>query len=148
VGRSGPLTVVLPVGWRAEGTGWAGRYGDDGDLEPALVISPDPGNWAADPTLPGAFVGLATGEARRAGPAAFLAGRAHADCAAAPPRRSRQGGVEWTVVTYTCPTGRPMIVEAAGPATGRAGLLYVQLVPPPDAGADFADRVLAGVRTG
>ncbi|MFJ6955856.1 serine/threonine-protein kinase [Micromonospora aurantiaca (nom. illeg.)] len=148
VGRSGPLTVVLPVGWRAEGTGWAGRYGDDGDLEPALVISPDPGNWAADPTLPGAFVGLATGVARRAGPAAFLAGRAHADCAAAPPRRSRQGGVEWTVVTYTCPTGRPMIVEAAGPATGRAGLLYVQLVPPPDAGADFADRVLAGVRTG
>ncbi|MEU8312406.1 serine/threonine-protein kinase [Micromonospora sp. NPDC048887] len=148
VGRSGPLTVLLPAGWRAEGTGWAGRYGDDGRLEPALVISPDPGNWAADPMLPGAFVGLATGAARRTGPAAFLAGRPHADCVAAPPRRTRQGGVEWTVVTYTCPTGRPVIVEAAGPATGRAGLLYVQLVPPPDAGADFADGVLAGVRAG
>ncbi|MFG1940684.1 serine/threonine-protein kinase [Micromonospora tulbaghiae] len=148
VGRSGPLTVVLPAGWRAEGTGWAGRYGDDGDLEPALVISPDPGDWAADPALPGAFVGLSTGAEGRSGPAAFLAGRAHGDCAAAAPRRSRPGGVEWTVVTYTCPTGRPVIVEAAAPATGRAGLLYVQLVPPPDVGADFVDRVLAGVRAG
>ncbi|MEU4789962.1 serine/threonine-protein kinase [Micromonospora tulbaghiae] len=148
VGRSGPLTVVLPAGWRAEGTGWAGRYGDDGDLEPALVISPDPGSWAADPTLPGAFVGLSTGAEGRAGPAAFLTGRAHADCAAAAPRRSRPGGVDWTVVTYACPTGRPVIVEAAAPSTGRAGLLYVQLVPPPDVGADFVDRVLAGVRAG
>ncbi|MET8067695.1 protein kinase [Micromonospora sp. NPDC005686] len=148
VGRSGPLTVILPAGWRAEGAGWAGQYGDDGRLEPALVISPDPGNWVADPTLPGAFVGLSTGAARRTGPAAFLAGRPHSDCVASPPRRSRQGGVEWTVVTYTCPTARPVIVEAAGPATGRSGLLYVQLVPPPDAGADFVDGVLAGVRAG
>ncbi|MEU7809003.1 serine/threonine-protein kinase [Micromonospora sp. C32] len=148
VGRSGPLTVVLPAGWRAEGTGWAGQYGDDGDLEPALVISPDPGSWAVDPALPGAFVGLSAGTARRTGPAGFLAERPHADCAGAPQRHSRQGGVEWTVVTFTCPTGRPVIVEAAGLAPGRAGLLYVQLVPPAGAGADFVDGVLAGVRAG
>lgn len=41
-----------------------------------------------------------------------------------------------------------MIVEAAGLAPGRAGLLYVQLVPPAGAGADFVDGVLAGVRAG
>ncbi|MFD6718491.1 hypothetical protein ACFWDB_31850 [Micromonospora chalcea] len=41
-----------------------------------------------------------------------------------------------------------MIVEAAGLAPGRAGLLYVQLVPPAGAGADFVDGVLTGVRAG
>ncbi|MGC4893586.1 serine/threonine-protein kinase [Micromonospora sp. DT31] len=146
VGRSGPLTVVLPAGWRAEGTGWAGQYGDDGELEPALVMSPDPRAWATDPTLPGAFVGLSAGTARRTGPVGFLTERPHADCAAAPVRRTRQGGVEWVVVAFTCPAGRPVIVEAA--ATGPAGLLYVQLVPPPGGGADFVDLVLAGVRAG
>ena len=28
---SGPVTVALPPGWRATGTGWAGQYGADGD---------------------------------------------------------------------------------------------------------------------
>ena len=78
--------MILPAGWRAEGAGWAGQYGDDGELEPALVISPDPRSWAADPALPGAFVGLSTGTAARTGPAGFLAERPHADCA---PRRAR-----------------------------------------------------------
>ncbi|WP_254909880.1 hypothetical protein [Micromonospora sp. NBS 11-29] len=139
--------MVLPPGWRAEGTGWAGQYGDDGRLEPALVMSPDPRSWAVDPSLPGAFVGLSAATARRTGPAGFLAERPHADCVAAPLRRTWQGSVEWTVATYACPTGRPLIVEAAGLAGGATGLLYVQLTPPPDRGGDFVDAVLAGVRT-
>ncbi|MFI6128862.1 protein kinase [Micromonospora sp. NPDC051141] len=146
VGRSGPLTVVLPTGWRAEGTGWAGQYGADGELEPALVLSPDPRRWAADPGLPGAFVGLSAGTARRTGPAGFLAERPHADCVAAPLRRTGQGGTEWLVVSFACPTGRPVIVEAAGLAAGSTGLLYVQLTPPADGGPAFVDALLAGVR--
>ncbi|MFG2168127.1 serine/threonine-protein kinase [Micromonospora chersina] len=145
VGRSGPLTVALPVGWQADGTGWAGQYGDDGELEPALVVSPDPGRWAADPTVPGAFVGLSAGTARRTTPEGFLAERPHADCAAAPVRRTRQGGVDWVVAAFACPGGRPVIVEAAGRAAP-AGLLYVQLTPPPGSGEDFVDALLAGVR--
>ncbi|MDO3704143.1 serine/threonine-protein kinase [Micromonospora sp. C28SCA-DRY-2] len=141
---SGPVTVTLPPGWRADGTGWAGRYGDDGDLEPALVVSPDPARWAADPSLPGAFVGLSASTARRTGAEGFLAERPHADCAAAPVRRTRQGGVDWVVAGYACPRGRPVIVEAAG--TTPAGLLYVQVVPPPGAGPAFVDGLLAGVR--
>ncbi|MFC0033730.1 serine/threonine-protein kinase [Micromonospora chaiyaphumensis] len=146
VGRSGPLTVALPAGWRAGGTGWAGQYGDDGELEPALVVSPDPGRWAADPAVPGAFVGLSAGTARRTTPEGFLAERPHADCAAAPVRRSRQGGVEWVIAAFACPVGRPLVVEAAGRAAGPAGLLYVQLTPPRGSGADFVDALLAGVR--
>ncbi|TYB38572.1 serine/threonine protein kinase [Micromonospora sp. AP08] len=145
VGRSGPLTVALPVGWRADGTGWAGQYGDDGELEPALVVSPDPGRWAADPAVPGAFVGLSASTARRTTPEGFLAERPHADCAAAPVRRTRQGGVDWVVAAFACPDGRPVIVEAAGRAAP-AGLLYVQLTPPPGSGEDFVDALLAGVR--
>ncbi|MFG3579692.1 serine/threonine-protein kinase [Micromonospora chersina] len=145
VGRSGPLAVALPVGWRADGTGWAGQYGDDGELEPALVVSPDPGRWAADPAVPGAFVGLSAGTARRTTPEGFLAERPHADCAAAPVRRTRQGGVDWGVAAFACPGGRPVIVEAAGRAAP-AGLLYVQLTPPPGSGEDFVDALLAGVR--
>ncbi|MFE9957838.1 serine/threonine-protein kinase [Micromonospora sp. NPDC005299] len=146
VGRSGPLTVALPAGWRADGTGWAGQYGDDGELEPALVVSPDPGRWAADPDVPGAFVGLSAGTARRTTPEGFLAERPHADCAAAPLRRTRQGGVDWVVAAFACPGSRPVIVEAAGRAAGPAGLLYVQLTPPPHSGTDFVDALLAGVR--
>ncbi|MFG3599600.1 protein kinase domain-containing protein [Micromonospora chersina] len=145
VGRSGPLTVALPAGWRADGTGWAGQYGDDGELEPALVVSPDPGRWAADPAVPGAFVGLSAGTARRTTPEGFLAERPHADCAVAPLRRTRQGGVDWVVAAFACPGGRPVIVEAAGRAAP-AGLLYVQLTPPPGSGEDFVDALLAGVR--
>ncbi|MGS2618544.1 protein kinase domain-containing protein [Micromonospora sp. LZ34] len=142
---SGPVTVALPAGWRAAGTGWAGQYGDDGDLEPALVVSPDPARWAADPSVPGAFVGLSVSIARRTTAEGFVAERPHADCAAAPVRRTRLGGVDWVVAGYACPQGRPVIVEAAGLA-GPAGLLYVQVAPPPGAGTDFVDALLAGVR--
>ncbi|RLK22308.1 protein kinase-like protein [Micromonospora sp. M71_S20] len=143
---SGPMAVRLPPGWRAAGTGWAGRYGDDGRLEPALVVSPDPHRWAADPTVPGAFVGLSAGLAARTTPAGFVAERPHAACAAAPVRRTRQAGVDWVVARFTCDEGRPEIVEAAGLAPGRAALIYVQVTPPAGSRADFVDTLLAGVR--
>ncbi|MEV6798291.1 protein kinase [Micromonospora rifamycinica] len=144
-GRSGPVSVALPAGWRAVGTGWAGRYDERGRLEPALVVSPDPGRWAADPTVPGAFVGLSASLGRRSTPAEFVAQRPHADCVAAPERRTRQSGVDWVVAGYACPVGRPVLVEAAARA-GPAGLLYVQVVPPPGSGPEFVDTLLAGVR--
>ncbi|MEU9506293.1 serine/threonine-protein kinase [Micromonospora sp. NPDC048170] len=143
---SGPVTVVLPPGWRATGTGWAGRYGDDGRLEPALVMSPDPHRWAADPTVPGAFVGLSASIAARTTPAGFVAERAHAACVAAPVRHTRQAGVDWVVARFTCDQGRPEVVEAAGFAPGHVGLIYAQVVPPAGAGPGFVDTLLAGVR--
>ncbi|MFY1599322.1 serine/threonine-protein kinase [Micromonospora sp. WMMD737] len=145
---SGPVTVALPPGWRATGTGWAGRYGPDGRLEPALVMSPEPHRWAADPTVPGAFVGLSASIASRTSPAGFVAERPHAACAAAPVRRTRQAGVDWVVARFTCDRGRPEVVEAAGLAPGRAGLIYVQITPPAGSRADFVDTLLAGVRVG
>ncbi|MGN9805979.1 serine/threonine-protein kinase [Micromonospora sp. L32] len=143
---SGPLSVALPAGWRATGTGWAGQYGDDGRLEPALIVAADPGRWAADPDVPGAFVGLSASAARRTTPEGFVAERPHADCVAAPVRRTRQAGVDWVVARYACPAGRPVLVEAAGLAAGRDALLYVQVAPPPGGGTDFVDALLAGVR--
>ncbi|OZV78885.1 serine/threonine protein kinase [Micromonospora echinospora] len=146
IGTSGPITVVLPPGWRAVGTGWAGQYGADGSLEPALVISPDPRRWAADPTVPGAFVGLSASTAARTTPAGFVAERPHASCAAAPVRRTRRAGVDWVVARFTCERGRPVVVEAAGLGPDRTGLIYVQVVPPAGSDAAFVDRLLAGVR--
>ncbi|MEU8330758.1 serine/threonine-protein kinase [Micromonospora sp. NPDC048839] len=143
---TGPLTVVLPPGWSATGTTWAGQYGADGEPEPALVMSPQPRRWAADPRLPGAFVGLSATTAARATPAGFLAERTHGDCAPAPSRLIRQAGVEWTVVAYRCDRGRPQIIEAAATHPGRPALVYVQISPPADSGPDFVDTLLAGVR--
>ncbi|MEH1059280.1 serine/threonine-protein kinase [Micromonospora sp. CPCC 206171] len=145
-GTSGPLSVALPAGWRATGAGWAGQYGDDGRLEPALIVAADPDRWAADPDVPGAFVGLSAGAARRTTPEGFVAERPHADCVAAPVRRTRQAGVDWVVARYACPAGRPVLVEAAGLAAGRDALLYVQVTPPAGGGTDFVDALLAGVR--
>ncbi|MEH1102948.1 serine/threonine protein kinase, partial [Micromonospora sp. CPCC 205561] len=142
----GPVTVALPPGWRAAGTGWAGRYGPDGRLEPALVMSPDPRRWAVDPTVPGAFVGVSADIAAWATPAGFVAERPHAACVAAPVRRTRQAGVDWVVAGFTCDRGRPEIVEAAGLAPGRAALIYVQVTPPAGSRPDFVDTLLAGVR--
>ncbi|SCG75883.1 serine/threonine-protein kinase [Micromonospora inositola] len=143
---SGPLTVALPAGWRAAGTGWAGQYGDDGRLEPALVMSPDPQRWAADTTLPGAFVGLSASIAARTSPEGFLTERPHGNCAAAPVRTTSQAGVDWVVAQFSCGRGRPVVVEAAGLGPGRSGLIYVQIAPPAGSGADFVDTLLAGVR--
>ncbi|MBM7086151.1 serine/threonine-protein kinase [Micromonospora humidisoli] len=144
-GRSGPVSVLLPAGWRAAGTGWAGRYDARGRLEPALVVSPDPGRWATDPAVPGAFVGLSATLGRRSTPADFVAQRPHADCVAAPVRRLRRDATVWVVARFACPQGRPVLVEAASRA-GRSGLLYVQVVPPPGSGPEVVDALLAGVR--
>ncbi|MEU8282883.1 serine/threonine-protein kinase [Micromonospora sp. NPDC048905] len=145
---TGPLTVVLPPGWSATGATWAGQYGADGQPEPALVMSPQPRRWAADPRLPGAFVGLSATTAARATPAGFLAERTHGDCAPAPSRLIRPAGVEWTVVAYRCDRGRPQIIESAATHPGRPALVYVQISPPAGSGPDFVDTLLAGVRLG
>ncbi|GAB4101184.1 serine/threonine-protein kinase [Micromonospora taraxaci] len=145
---TGPLTVALPAGWSATGTTWAGQFDAGGEPEPALVMSPQPRRWAADPRLPGAFVGLSAATAVRTTPAGFLAERTHGDCTPAPARTTRQAGVEWTVVAYRCDQGRPRIVESAGLHPGRAALVYVQIVPPEHAAPEFVDAVLAGVRVG
>ncbi|WP_433269114.1 protein kinase domain-containing protein [Micromonospora vinacea] len=142
---AGPLTVVLPPGWFATGATWAGQYGADGEPEPALVMSPQPRRWAADPRLPGAFVGLSASTAARATPAGFLAERTHGDCTPAPARVTRQAGVEWTVVAYRCDRGRPQIIESAALHPGRPALVYVQIAPPTDGGPAFVDTLLAGV---
>ncbi len=142
---TGPLTVALPPGWSATGATWAGQYGADGEPEPALVMSPQPRRWAADPRLPGAFVGLSASTAARTTPAGFLAERTHGDCTPAPARATRQAGVEWTVVAYRCERGRPQIVESAALHPGRPALVYVQIAPPADGGPDFVDTLLAGV---
>ncbi|MFG3554642.1 serine/threonine-protein kinase [Micromonospora sp. NPDC047557] len=143
---TGPLTVALPPGWSATGATWAGQYDADGEPEPALVMSPRPRRWAADPRLPGAFVGLSAATAARTTPAGFLAERTHGDCAPAPARTTRQAGVEWTVVHYVCDQGRPQIVESAGLHPGGPALVYVQIAPPAGSGPDFVDTLLAGVR--
>ncbi|WP_433132111.1 serine/threonine-protein kinase [Micromonospora sp. CA-240977] len=143
---AGPLSVTLPDGWSATGATWAGQYGVDGEAEPALVMSPRPRRWAADPRVPGAFVGVSASTAARTTPAGFLAERTHGDCTPAPARTTRQAGVEWTVVTYHCDRGRPRIVEAAGRHPDRPALLYAQIVPPVDGAPDFVDVLLAGVR--
>ncbi|WP_433318064.1 protein kinase domain-containing protein [Micromonospora sp. CA-269861] len=143
---TGPLTVALPPGWSATGATWAGQYGADGEPEPALVMSPQPRRWAADPRLPGAFVGLSASTAARATPTGFLAERTHGDCTPAPTRVTRQAGVEWTVVAYRCDRGRPQIIETAALHPGRPALVYVQITPPADSGPDFVDTLLAGVR--
>ncbi len=143
---SGRITVTLPDGWHAEGSGWRGTSDADGDPEPALVMSPDPGRWATDPAVPGAFVGLSRSIAAESTPAAFVAGRAPADCVAAPVRRTSRGGIDWVIAMFTCPTGKPVIVETAGLGPGDTGLVYVQITPPASGGTEFVDELLAGVR--
>ncbi|GIG91482.1 serine/threonine-protein kinase [Plantactinospora endophytica] len=141
------ITVALPEGWRATGSGWIGQRGPDGDLEPALVMSPDPERWPTDPTVPGAFVGLSGSLAERHDPAGYLAERPHAECEAAPVRTVRRGSVDWYVAAFTaCRTGKPVIVEVAALAPDSAGLLYVQVAPPANASANFVDTLLAGIR--
>jgi hypothetical protein len=144
---TGRISVALPEGWRATGTGWAGRPGPDNRLEPALVISPDPGRWAVDPAVPGAFVGLSPALGLEGTAAEFVAGRQHGECVAEPVRNTRKADVDWTVATFgSCRTGKPVIVEAAALDPAGAGLLYVQLAPPTGAGAAFVDALLDGVR--
>jgi hypothetical protein len=147
IDATGRITVALPAGWRATGSGWTEQRDADGDPEPALVLSPDPDRWVADAAVPGAFVGLSRELAARIAPAAFVARRAPADCTAAPVRTVRRGGIDWVVAAFTaCPDGKPVIVESAGLGPGRAGLVYVQITPPAGSGTEFVDALLAGVR--
>lgn len=140
---SGRIQVTLPDGWQIVGSGWE-RPGPDGGLMPALVMSPAPTRWLADPSVSGAFVGLApaTGTADQ-----FVAGHQHAGCVAAPARVSRAGALDWVVAAFSaCRTGKPVVVEAAATGTGGQGIVWAQIAPPPGAGSDFVDTILAGVR--
>ncbi|MET8150175.1 serine/threonine-protein kinase [Actinoplanes sp. NPDC049668] len=123
---TGRLTVALPAGWRAAGSGWAGRPGGDGRLEPALVISPDPPLWRTDPDVPGAFVGLSHSAGARTTAAGFVAEQLHASCKAAPVRRS---GAGWVVARFACTGPKPVIIEAARPRSD--ALMYAQIAPAP-----------------
>ncbi len=144
---SGRITVTLPDGWRAAGSGWAGQRRADGNLEPALVVSPDPDRWASDPAVPGAFVGVSSALAGQRAPGEFVAGHPHAECTASPLRATRQGSLDWVVAGFTaCASGKPEIVEAAAVAPDAAGLVYVQVAPPAGSGPSFVDSLLAGVR--
>lgn len=142
---SGRISVRLPDGWRLRGSGWEGRVGGDGRLAPALVMSPRPGRWRTDPTVPGAFVGLLAGGVGKGTVTQFVAEHQHGPCARAPVRGTRQGGIDWVVARYTCALGKPVIVEAAGAVPGSPALLYVQVTPPAGSDDDFVDRLLAGV---
>jgi len=129
---TGRITVTLPDGWYARGSGWAGRPGIDGRLEPALVMSPDPQRWLTDPAVPGAFVGVSDRAAQSVTPAGFVAQRPHASCVAAPVQQSPAAGIDWVVARFTCATGKPMIIEAAGLAGGSGALVYLQIAALPD----------------
>jgi len=143
---TGRITVVLPEGWRAKRGTWDRQREPDGRPAPALVVSPAPDQWASDPAVPGAFVGLSRSVAARTTPAAFLTERLPTGCTAAPVRTSRQAGIDWVVVQYTsCRSGRAVIVEAAGLAPRGAGLVYVEITPPAGSGSGFVDALLAGV---
>ncbi|AVT31781.1 serine/threonine protein kinase [Plantactinospora sp. BC1] len=144
---TGRITVALPEGWQATGSGWIGQRGPDGELEPALVMSPDPERWPTDRAVPGAFVGLSRSLAQRHDPAGYVAEHPHAECVATPARTVRRGDVDWYVAAFTaCRSGKPAIVEAAGLAPRQTGLVYAQIAPPADASADFVDTLLAGIR--
>jgi eukaryotic-like serine/threonine-protein kinase len=141
------ITVTLPAGWRTQGREWDVRTDGGNEREPALLGSPAPDRWYSDPTVPGIFIGLSRSIAARTTPAGFLAERSRQTCVAAPPRITRRAGIDWVVIRYTsCPGGKPVIVEMAGLGPGDAGLVYVQLAPPPGSGPEFVDVLLDGIR--
>jgi len=143
---TGRITVTLPQGWRVAGSGWTGGAKRAGNLEPAVVMSPDPARWHSDSQMPGAFVGLLTVVPAGTTPARFVAERQHRGCTAAPVRTSRQNGVDWIVAEFTlCGNRKPVIVEAASAGPDGAGLAYVQIASPPGTGSLFVDALLAGL---
>lgn len=147
VDSTGRITIELPAGWRATGSGWEDQWDASGAREPALVVSPAPDRWKTDAVVPGAFVGLSRELAKRTTPAAFVAAQPHAGCVAAPVRTSRQAGIDWVVALHSsCPGSKTVIVETAGVAPGDAGLVYAQIAPPAGSGPAFVDTLLAGVR--
>ncbi|MBL0886561.1 serine/threonine-protein kinase [Myceligenerans indicum] len=147
VDDDGRVRLRLPAGWEAAGSGWSGRPDGDGVLEPALVVSPDPGRWADDDSLPGAFIGLSPSLGSVTTPEAYIAEQVHGQCDEPDSTEVDAGGVTWTVATFAaCRSGKPTIVEAAGSAPSDAGLLYVQIAPPASGDpASFVESLLAGV---
>jgi tRNA A-37 threonylcarbamoyl transferase component Bud32 len=160
VDATGRISIRLPDGWRAATVRWSGSANPGAR---ALVVSPDPARWRTDATTPGAFLGLPGGRPANTVPAGsipastapasngpvdpaavFVAGRPHADCVPASPRRISRAGVEWVIAAFSCADGRGDLVETAG--TGPAGLVYVQITPPPGSEPTFVDTLLAGVR--
>jgi hypothetical protein len=146
VDATGRIAVRLPDGWRAEAGHWDGPDGPGTSADPALVVSSDPARWGADTAVPGAFVWLSRTSAFVDRPAAFVAGRPHTGCDAAPVRRSRQARIDWVIADFRCADGRGRMVEAAGTGTAGAGLVYVQIAPPAGSDPAFVDTLLAGVR--
>jgi hypothetical protein len=146
VDSTGRISIHLPETWQTAGGRWKGPANAGGQDDPALVVSPDPVRWGTDPTVRGAFIWLSRSGAAFFTPAAFVAGRTHAGCAAAPVRTSRQAGIDWVIAEYRCSDGRGRVVEAAGTGSGDAGLVYVQIARPADSESTFVDSLLAGVR--
>ncbi|MEU4419911.1 serine/threonine-protein kinase [Actinoplanes sp. NPDC024001] len=146
VDATGRISVVLPEGWRAVPGRWAWPGSPGGPRYPALLVSPDPVRWRTDGAVRGAFLSLASdGQAERA-PAGVVAQIPHADCSQAAVRRSRQAGIDWVIAAFDCPDRRGRLVEAAGTGPAGAGLVYVQIAPPPGNSRAFVDTLLAGVR--
>jgi len=141
------VRVRLPDGWQATGSGWSGRTDGDGAREPALVVSPDPGNWATDASVPGAFVGLSPTLAVETTPEEYVAAQVHGQCDAPDSAQVDAGGITWAVATFAgCRSGKATIVEAAGSAPSDAGLLYAQIAPPASSDpALFVESLLAGI---
>jgi eukaryotic-like serine/threonine-protein kinase len=146
VDSTGRISVPLPQGWRAAAGRWVGPANAGGPEDPALIVSPDPARWGSDATARGAFIWLSRTGAARITPVAFVAGRTHADCVAAPVRTSRQGDIDWVIAEYNCSDSRGWLVEAAGTGSDGAGLVYVQIAPPASSESTFVDSLLAGVR--
>ena len=145
VDATGRMSVPLPAGWQARTGPWdpssAGGHGGS-----AMILSPDPARWPADPAVPGAFLGRSGSGGMT--PAEFLSRRRHTRCVAVPARTARLAGVDWLIAGYRdCPDGRVLIIEAAGARPGTPGLVHVQLTPGPD-GTPAIDTLLAGLRLG
>ena len=142
---TGSITVQLPHGWSATGSGWSGQADGSGRPAPALVVSPDPSAWRTDPQVPGAFVGLSAALAGQGStPADFVQARPHPGCTASATLDERLGGFTWTVLNLTgCPSGRGYVEAAASTAHG---LLYVQVSGPGAGGPpSVTDDLLAGI---
>ncbi|WP_277209434.1 serine/threonine-protein kinase [Isoptericola croceus] len=144
------VRVRLPEGWQAAGSGWSGRTDGDGAREPALVVSPDPGRWATDTSVPGAFIGLSPTLAAETTPEDLVAAQVHGQCEAPESAEVDAGGVTWVVATFAgCRSGKATIVEAASSAPSDAGLLYAQIAPPASTDpARFVESMLAGIEVG
>jgi hypothetical protein len=146
---TGQMSIALPDGWRASSGPWPERPDTGGHRGSALLLSPDPARWSADPTVPGAFIGLSRVGDSALTPAEFLALRRQqqAGCTAAPARTSRQAGVDWRIADFRdCPDGRARIIEAVGTRPGATGLVYVEVTPPAGSPPAFTDALLAGLR--